>query len=171
MDGFEVLPMQKACRIADFIISATGCKDIVTAAHFPGLKDQVVLGNAGHFDNEVSKADLERLAKSKRRVREFVDEYVLADGKRIHLVAEGRLLNIAAGQGHPVEIMDMSFAIQAVSAGYLAEHAAELKPRVYPVPQDLDLKVARLELNSLGIKIDRLTEEQRAYLDSWREGT
>ncbi len=171
MDGFEVLPMQKACRIADFIISATGCKDIVTAAHFPGLKDQVVLGNAGHFDNEVSKADLERLAKSKRRVREFVEEYVLADGKRIHLVAEGRLLNIAAGQGHPVEIMDMSFAIQAVSAGYLAEHAAELKPRVYPVPQDLDLKVARLELNSLGIKIDRLTEEQRAYLDSWREGT
>ena len=171
MDGFEVLPMQKACRIADFIISATGCKDIVTAAHFPGLKDQVVLGNAGHFDNEVSKADLERLAKSKRRVREFVEEYVLADGKRIHLVAEGRLLNIAAGQGHPVEIMDMSFAIQAVCAGYLAEHAAELKPRVYPVPQDLDLKVARLELDSLGIKIDRLTEEQRAYLDSWREGT
>src|SRR5438093_851891 len=171
MDGFEVLPMQKACRIADFIISATGCKDIVTAAHFPGLKDQVVLGNAGHFDNEISKADLERLAKSKRRAREFVEEYVLADGKRIHLVAEGRLLNIAAGQGHPVEIMDMSFAIQAVSAGYLAEHAAELKPRVYPVPQDLDLKVARLELDSLGIKIDRLTEEQRAYLDSWREGT
>src|SRR5438445_5711614 len=170
MDGFEVLPMSKASRIADFIISATGGKDVLTAAHFPGLKDQVVLGNAGHFDNEVSKADLERLAKSKRRVREFVEEYVLADGKRIHLVAEGRLLNIAAGQSHPVEIMDMSFAIQAVSAGYLAEHAAELKPRVYPVPQDLDLKVARRELNSLGIKIDRLTEEQRAYLDSWREG-
>src|SRR5438552_16604135 len=163
--------MQKACRIADFIISATGCKDIVTAAHFPGLKDQVVLGNAGHFDNEISRAGLERRAKSKRRAREFVEEYVLADGKRIHLIAEGRLLNIAAGQGHPVEIMDMSFAIQAVSTGYLAEHAAELKPGVYPVPEDLDLKVARLELSSLGLKIDRLTEEQRAYIGSWREGT
>jgi adenosylhomocysteinase len=171
MDGFEVLPMQKASKIADFIISATGCKDIVTAAHFPGLKDAVVLGNAGHFDNEISKSDLERLAKTKRKVRELVDEYVLPGGKRIHLVAEGRLLNIAAGQGHPVEIMDMSFAIQAVSAGYLAAHAAKLKPRVYPVPADLDLKVARLGLKSLGIRIDRLTKEQRAYLDSWREGT
>lgn len=171
MDGFEVLSMQKASRIADFVISATGCKDIITAAHFPGLKDAVVLGNAGHFDNEISKTDLERLAKTKRKVREFVDEYVLAGGKRIHLVAEGRLLNIAAGQGHPVEIMDMSFAIQAVSAGYLAGHAPKLKPRVYPVPADLDLKVARLKLRSLGIRIDRLTKEQRAYLDSWREGT
>jgi adenosylhomocysteinase len=171
MDGFEVLPMQKASKIADFIISATGCKDIVTAAHFPGLKDAVVLGNAGHFDNEISKSDLERLAKTKRKVRELVDEYVLPGGKRIHLIAEGRLLNIAAGQGHPVEIMDMSFAIQAVSAGYLAAHAAKLKPRVYPVPADLDLKVARLGLKSLGIRIDRLTKEQRAYLDSWREGT
>jgi adenosylhomocysteinase len=171
MDGFEVLPMQKASKIADFIISATGCKDIVTAAHFPGLKDAVVLGNAGHFDNEISKSDLERLAKTKRKVRELVDEYVLPGGKRIHLIAEGRLLNIAAGQGHPVEIMDMSFAIQAVSAGYLAAHAAKLKPRVYPVPADLDLKVARLGLKSLGIRIDSLTKEQRAYLDSWREGT
>jgi adenosylhomocysteinase len=171
MDGFEVLPMQKASKIADFIISATGCKDIVTAAHFPGLKDAVVLGNAGHFDNEISKSDLERLAKTKRKVRELVDEYVLPGGKRIHLVAEGRLLNIAAGQGHPVEIMDMSFAIQAVSAGYLAGHAAKLKPGVYPVPADLDLKVARLGLKSFGIRIDRLTKEQRAYLDSWREGT
>jgi adenosylhomocysteinase len=171
MDGFEVLPMQKASKIADFVISATGCKDIVTAAHFPGLKDAVVLGNAGHFDNEISKSDLERLAKTKRKVRELVDEYVLPGGKRIHLIAEGRLLNIAAGQGHPVEIMDMSFAIQAVSAGYLAAHAAKLKPRVYSVPADLDLKVARLGLKSLGIRIDRLTKEQRAYLDSWREGT
>ena len=171
MDGFEVLPMQKASKIADFIISATGCKDIITAAHFPSLKDAVVLGNAGHFDNEISKSDLERLAKTKRKVREYIDEYVLPGGKRIHLIAEGRLLNIAAGQGHPVEIMDMSFAIQAVSAGYLAAHAAKLKPRVYPVPADLDLKVARLGLKSLGIRIDRLTKEQRAYLDSWREGT
>jgi len=171
MDGFEVLPMRKASRIADFIVSATGCKDIVTAAHFSGLKDQVVLANAGHFDNEISKADLERAAKSKRKVREFVDEYVLPNGKRIHLLAEGRLVNIAAGQGHPVEIMDMSFAIQAVSAGYLAEHAGRLKPRVYRVPEALDLKIARLKLRSLGIRTDRLSKAQRTYLESWREGT
>ena len=171
MDGFEVLPMRTASRIADFIVSATGCKDIVTATHFPGLKDRVVLANAGHFDNEISRADLEKTAKEKRKVREFVDEYVLPNGKRIHLLAEGRLVNIAAGQGHPVEIMDMSFAIQAVSAGYLAEHAGRLKPRVYPVPQTLDLKVARLKLRSLGIRTDRQTKAQRAYLESWREGT
>src|SRR5467141_3529552 len=171
MDGFEVLPMRKASRAADFIVSATGCKDILTAAHFGGLKDQVVLANAGHFDNEISRVDLERAAKGKRRVREFVDEYVLTGGKRVYLVAEGRLVNLAAGQGHPVEIMDMSFAIQAVSAGYLAEHAAGLKPRVYPVPEGLDLKVARLKLVSLGLRTDRLTKEQRAYLESWREGT
>jgi adenosylhomocysteinase len=171
MDGFEVMPMRKASRIADFIVSATGCKDIVTAAHFSGLKDQVVLANAGHFDNEISRADLERVAKGKKKVREFVDEYVLPNGKRIHLLAEGRLVNIAAGQGHPVEIMDMSFAIQAVSAGYLAEHAGTLKPRLYPVPESLDLKVARLKLQSSGIRTDRLTKAQRDYLGSWREGS
>lgn len=171
MDGFEVLPMRKAVREADFIVSATGCKDIVTAAHFRVMKDNVVLANAGHFDNEISKADLERTATGKRRVREFVEEYALPGGKRAYLVAEGRLVNIAAGQGHPVEIMDMSFAIQAVSAGYLAEHADRLGPRVYPVPRALDQKVARLKLRSMGIRIDRLTKSQRAYLESWQEGT
>jgi len=171
MDGFEVLPMGKAVRDADFIVSATGCKDIITAAHLPAMKDGVVLANAGHFDNEISRVDLEKAAKSKRRVREFVDEYTLPGGKRAYLVAEGRLVNIAAGQGHPVEIMDMSFAIQAVSAGYLADHATTLRPRVYPVPAALDLKVARLKLRSMGLRIDRLTAAQRAYLESWREGT
>src|SRR2546428_10149054 len=171
MDGFAVLPPRKAVREADFIVSATGCKDIVTAAHFPVMKDGVVLANAGHFDNEISKPDLEKTAKSKRRVREFVDEYAIQAGKRVYLVAEGRLVNIAAGQGHPVEIMDMSFAIQAVSAGYLADHATTLGPRVYPVPAALDLKVARLKLRSMGLRIDRLTAVQRAYLESWREGT
>ena len=171
MDGFEVLPMRKAVREADFIVSATGCKDIVTAVHFPAMKDGVVLANAGHFDNEISKADLERTAKSKRRVREFVEEYILPGSKRAYLIAEGRLVNIAAGQGHPVEIMDMSFAIQAVSAGYLADHAARLKPRVYPVPAELDRKVANLKIRSMGIRIDRLTRAQRAYIESWQEGT
>src|SRR5881296_2220776 len=171
MDGFDVLPMRAAVKAADFIVSATGCKDIITAAHFPGLKDQVVLANAGHFDNEISKADLERHSKGKRRVREFVDEYTLPGGKRVYLVAEGRLVNIAAGQGHPVEIMDMSFAIQGVSIGYLADRAATLGPRIYAVPSDLDLKVARLKLRSMGVRIDHLTKAQRAYLNSWQEGT
>ncbi|HKZ23738.1 MAG TPA: adenosylhomocysteinase, partial [Thermoplasmata archaeon] len=171
MDGFEVLPMARAVRIAEFIVSATGCKDVLTAKHFSAIKDGVVLANAGHFDNEISKADLDRVAKGKRRVREFVDEYTLPGGKRAYLLAEGRLVNLAAGQGHPVEIMDMSFSIQALSAGYLAQKAERLKPGVHPVPPELDLRVAHLKLRSLGIRLDRLTKEQRAYLDSWKEGT
>jgi len=171
MDGYEVLPMARAARIADFIVSATGCKDVVTAKHFPYLKDGVVLANAGHFDNEISKADLERRARAKRRVREFVDEYLLPGGKRAYLLAEGRLVNLAAGQGHPVEIMDMSFALQAASAAYLAEHAHELEKKVYPVPGDLDDKVARLKLKAMGLRIDTLTREQKTYLASWQEGT
>ncbi len=171
MDGFEVLPMARAARIADFIVSATGCKDIVMSKHFPALKDGVVLANAGHFDNEISKTELERVAKGKRRVREFVDEYALPGGKRAYLLAEGRLVNLAAGQGHPVEIMDMSFAIQAVSAAYLAQHAKDLKPKVHPVPESLDDKVARLKLRTMRLRIDTLSADQRKYLSSWGEGT
>ena len=171
MDGFEVLPMARAVRIAEFIVSATGCKDVLTAKHFSAIKDGVVLANAGHFDNEISKADLDRVAKGKRRVREFVDEYTLPGGKRAYLLAEGRLVNLAAGQGHPVEIMDMSFSIQAVSAAYLARKAKGLEPRVYPVPRQLDDRVARLKLRSMGLALDRLSPDQREYLDSWREGT
>ena len=171
MDGFEVLPMAKAARLADFIVSATGCKDVVTAKHFPLLKDGVVLANAGHFDNEISKADLDQVAKARRRVREFVDEYVLPGGKRAHLLAEGRLVNLAAGQGHPVEIMDMSFSIQAACAGHLARTAKGLTPGVYPVPETIDDRVARLKLKALRIQVDRLTPTQRAYLESWSEGT
>ena len=171
MDGYEVLPMQQAAKVADFIVSATGDKDVVTAKHFAVLRDGVVLANAGHFNNEISLKDLEKAAKSKRRVREFVDEYVLPGGKRVYVLAEGRLVNLAAGQGHPVEIMDMSFAIQAVSAAHLAKHAGELGPRVYPVPEALDDKVARLKLETMGIHIDELTLGQRKYLASWNEGT
>lgn len=171
MDGYEVMPMADAVRIADFIVCATGVKDIVTAKHFPDLKDGVVLANAGHFDNEIAVADLEAQSKGKRRVREFVNEYTLPNGHRAYLLAEGRLVNLAAGQGHPVEIMDMSFAIQAISASYLAEHAKELAPGVYPVPETLDDKVADLKLKTLGLRIDRLTAEQKKYLASWEEGT
>src|SRR2546427_533712 len=171
MDGFEVLPMRSAVREADFIVSATGCKDIVTAAHFPAMKDGVVLANAGHFDNEISKPDLEKTAKSKRRVREFVDEYALPGGKRVYLVAEGRLVNIAAGQGHPVEIMERGSAPGAAPPAPPAPPPPPRGPRVSPAPAALDLKVARLKLRSMGLRIDRLTAAQRAYLESWREGT
>jgi adenosylhomocysteinase len=171
MDGFEVLPMAQAAKLADFIVTATGDRDIVTSKHFAALKDNVVLANAGHFNNEISIQDLERAAKEKRRVREFVDEYTLPSGKRIHILAEGRLVNLAAGQGHPVEIMDMSFAIQAVSAAHLAKHAGELEPRVYAVPEALDEKIARLKLKTLGIRIDSLSPAQKKYLESWHEGT
>ncbi len=171
LDGYEVLPMAEAAKIADFIVTATGDKDIVTAKHFPSLKDGVVLANAGHFNNEISIKELEHSAKRKRRVREFVDEYVLPGGRRIHVLAEGRLVNLAAGQGHPVEIMDMSFAIQAVSAAHLAQHAKELEPRVYAVPAALDDKVARLKLKTMGIRLDSLSPAQKKYLESWHEGT
>jgi len=171
MDGFEVLPMAKAARIADFLVSATGVKDVVAAKLFPALKDGVVLANAGHFDNEISKADLKKAAKSKRRVREFVDEYVLPGGKRAYLLAEGRLVNLAAGQGHPVEIMDMSFALQAASIAHVARRRGGLKPGVYPVPAPIDEKVARLKLATMGLRIDRLSAAQRAYAGSWTEGT
>ena len=171
MDGFEVLPMAKAAQIADFIVSATGDKDIVTSKHFAALKDGVVLANAGHFNNEIALKELEKAAKSKRHVREFVDEYTLPGGKRVDVLAEGRLVNLAAGQGHPVEIMDMSFSIQAVSAAYLAKHAGELEPKVHPVPEPLDDKVARLKLETMGIQIDGLSPAQRKYLASWSEGT
>ncbi len=171
MDGNEVMPMAKAARIADFIVSATGVKDVVTARHFPALRDGVVLANAGHFNNEISRADLEKASKGKRRVREFVEEYTLRGGKRAYLLAEGRLVNLAAGQGHPVEIMDMSFAIQAASAAHVAAHAKALKPKVYPVPPPIDAKVARLKLRTMRIRIDSLSREQGGYLRSWDEGT
>ncbi|HYM40727.1 MAG TPA: adenosylhomocysteinase [Thermoplasmata archaeon] len=171
MDGYEVLPMSQAAKVADFIVTATGDKDIVTAKHFPALKDGVVLANAGHFNNEISIKDLEQAAKTKRRVREFVDEYTLTGGKRIDVLAEGRLVNLAAGQGHPVEIMDMSFAIQAVSAAHLAKHAGELEHRVYAVPETLDNQVAQLKLKTMGIRIDSLSRAQKTYLESWHEGT
>jgi len=170
MDGFRVMPMAEAVTVADFVVSATGVKDIVTEPHFRSMKDGCVLANAGHFDNEVSKTDLERIGK-RRRVREFVDEYALPDGKRLYLLAEGRLVNLAAGQGHPVEIMDMSFAIQALCAEHLARHATSLPKQVVPVPVEIDDRVARLKLAAMSMSLDTTSPEQRRYLESWTEGT
>ncbi len=171
LDGFEVQPMTAAAKDADFIVSATGCKDIISRKHIPVLKDGVLLANAGHFDNEMSKKDLQKLSKSKRAVRDFVEEYTLKDGRRVYLLAEGRLVNLAAGQGHPVEIMDMSFSIQALCASHVAEHGGEMKADVHPVPREIDEKVARVRLSTWGLEIDKLTEEQKRYLSSWSEGT
>ena len=171
LDGFEVAPMAMAVKDANFVVSATGCKDVVSRKHIPSLKDGVVLANAGHFDNEISKRDLQRLSKSKRQVRDSVEEYTLKDGKRAYLLAEGRLVNLAAGQGHPVEIMDMSFSIQALCVAHLAEHHAQLKPGVHPVPPEIDEKVARVRLATWGLEVDQLTAEQKHYMSSWSEGT
>ncbi|MEW5936756.1 MAG: adenosylhomocysteinase [Candidatus Thermoplasmatota archaeon] len=171
LDGFEVMRMMDAVSAADFVVSATGNREIVTRAHLRRMKDGCMLANAGHFDNEISKDALAREAKKKRRAREFVDEYTLRDGRRVYLLAEGRLINLAAGQGHPVEIMDMSFSIQALCAQHLALRGRGMEPRVYDVPREIDEEIASLALDNQGIEIDRLTPMQREYLSSWREGT
>jgi len=171
LDGFAVKPMVDAVRSADIVVSATGCKDVITSRHIRAMKDGCILANSGHFDNEISKQSLSRLARSKKRVRDSVEEYVLKGGKRVYLLAEGRLVNLAAGQGHPAEIMDMSFAIQALCLEYLDFSAQALEPGVYDVPDHLDERVARLKLETLGIKIDKLSKEQQTYISSWKEGT
>jgi adenosylhomocysteinase len=171
LDGFRVAPMAEAIAQADFVVTATGCKDVVAADHVARAKDGVILANTGHFNVEISIPALEAASTGRRRVREFVEEFALKDGRRAYLVGDGRLVNLAVGQGHPVEIMDMSFAIQALCARHLAEHAPEMEPRVHPVPEAIDLRVARLALKSFGVGLDTLTEEQRLYLGSWGEGT
>ena len=171
MDGFRVMPMSEAVKEADFIVSVTGCKDVVSKKHFNDIKDGCVLANSGHFDNEISKADLDEITVTKTIVREHVEEYKFNNGKRVYLLGEGRLVNLAVGQGHPVEIMDMSFAIQAGCAQRIITHKDELQSKVYDVPPELDEKVARLKMKALGVEIDTLTEAQVAYLGDWKEGT
>jgi len=171
LDGFQVMPMAEAARQADIIISVTGCKDVVREEHFRTMKDGCVLGNSGHFDNEVSKKALEAMSSHKERVREHVDRYDLRDGRKVYLVAEGRLMNLAAGQGHPVEIMDMSFSIQALALEHLVRNHARMEPKVYPVPAEMDDLVARIKLRTMGLSIDALTPEQVKYLSDWQEGT
>jgi adenosylhomocysteinase len=171
LDGLEVMPMIDAVVKADVVISATGCKDIVRREHLEVIKDGCVLGNAGHFDNEISKPALVEYGGAPRRVREFVDEYSLPGGRKAYLISEGRLMNLGAGQGHPVEIMDMSFAIQALALEYLVKNHQTLQPQVYNVPTELDQLVAKLKLQTLGLKIDTLSPEQKKYLSAWQEGT
>jgi adenosylhomocysteinase len=169
MDGYDVLPMEEAAKIGDYFITVTGNRDILRREHFEVMKDGAILANAGHFDVEVNKPDLESVSVSRRIVRQNIEEFERKDGRKLYLLADGRLVNLAAGDGHPAEIMDMSFALQAMSLKYLNEHYRELGNRVIRVPYEIDELVARYKLESLGIRIDRMTRDQQQYLQSWTE--
>ena len=171
MDGFRVMSMDEAAKLGDVFCTVTGNKNVLARQHFELMKDGAIVSNSGHFNVEIDIPSLEKLSSSKRTTRTFVDEYVMKDGRRINLLGEGRLINLAAAEGHPASVMDMSFADQALSCEYMAKNYATLEKKVYAVPVDLDKRVAKLKLESMGIKIDRLTPEQEEYLASWSEGT
>lgn len=170
MDGFEVLPAEEGIKKADFVVTATGCKDVISDEELKNAKDGCILSNSGHFNNEISQKTLKKMSVSKRDVRDDVTEYEMEDGRKIYLLSEGRLVNLAAGQGHPVEIMDMSFSLQMMAAEYVLKNPG-LESKVHDIPREIDEKVARMRLKSDGVEIDRLTEEQKNYIDSWEEGT
>ncbi len=171
MDGYEVLPGVDAAREGDVFITLTGNRDALSAEHFDVMKDGAIVANAGHFDVEINKPDLDRVTASRREVRPNVEERLTEDGRRINLLADGRLVNLAAAEGHPAAVMDMSFANQALSAEHIARNGASLEHKVYGVPDAIDREIARLKLESLDVQIDALTDLQRAYLGSWRQGT
>jgi adenosylhomocysteinase len=171
MDGYRVMPLAEAVAQADIVITVTGDLNVVDAPHFQAMKDGCIVANSGHFNDEINIPALTQQARGHREVRPLVEEYDMPDGRRIYLLAEGRLLNLASAEGHPAAVMDMSFANQALSAVYIAQTADQLAPGVYDVPEDIDKEVARLKLDSLGVRIDQLTEEQRRYLASWDTGT
>ena len=171
MDGFRVMSMVEAARIGDVFVTVTGNKAVIAREHFEHMKDGAIIANSGHFNVEVDIPALESMASSKRPTREFVEEYALKDGRKFYLLGEGRLINLAAAEGHPASVMDMSFANQALAAEYLVKNHAQLEKKVYAVPEEQDKRVARLKLESIGIKIDRLTPQQEEYLASWSEGT
>jgi len=167
MDGFDVMPMSEAAAVGDMFITVTGNINVIRKEHMELMKDNVIMANAGHFDVEISKDDLNSLAVSKSQVRDNIDEYLLADGRRLYLLAEGRLVNLAAGDGHPAEVMDLSFSLQVLSLLYVIENRSSLGPHVYEVPAEIDRLVARWKLHASGFDIDTLTEEQDKYLSSW----
>jgi adenosylhomocysteinase len=172
MEGYRVMPLREAARIGDLFITVTGDTSVIRREHVELMKDGSILANSGHFDVEIDKGALRELATGGvRRIREFVDEYTLADGRKINLLGEGRLVNLAAAEGHPSAVMDMSFANQALSVEWIVKNHASLEKRVYPVPVEIDTEVARLKLRAMGVEIDALTSEQAEYLDSWQQGT
>jgi adenosylhomocysteinase len=171
MDGYRVMPAQEAAPLGDIFVTVTGDINVIDRHHLERMKDGALIANSGHFNDEINIAALEQLAVRKRRVRDFVDEYTYADGRQIHLLAEGRLVNLSAAEGHPASVMDMSFANQALGSVYMLEHAKELQPRVYTLPAEIDKEIARLKLQAMNIRIDTLTPEQEKYLNSWESGT
>ncbi|MDR3243826.1 MAG: adenosylhomocysteinase [Elusimicrobiota bacterium] len=171
MDGFEVMPMKEAAKQGDIFVTLTGDLNVVDKQHFPLMKDGAIICNSGHFNNEINIVALKEMSKSSKQVRDFVEEYTLNNGKKICILAEGRLINLAAAEGHPASVMDMSFANHALSAEYLVKNYKSLDKKVYSVPQNIDMEIARLKLNAMGVKIDILTPEQKQYLNSWKSGT
>ena len=171
MDGYPVMPLIEAARLGDIFITVTGDKNVIDKAHLQVMKDGAILANSGHFNVEINIPALESLARSKRRIRPLVDEYTLNDGRHLYLLVEGRLVNLAAAEGHPASVMDMSFANQALCLEYMVKNRGSLEIKVHPVPEEIDKQVARLKLQSMGINIDTLTPEQKQYLTSWEQGT
>ena len=171
MDGYQVMSLKEAAKIGDVFVTVTGDKSVIDAEHFSKMKDGAIVANSGHFNVEINIEALQKMSKNKRRIREFVDEYTLKDGKKIFLLGEGRLINLTAAEGHPAVVMDMSFANQALSSVYLLQKGASLENKVYPVPREIDEGIARLKLKTLGVRIDRLSADQKRYLSDWQEGT
>jgi adenosylhomocysteinase len=171
MDGFEVMTMERAAAEGDIFVTATGDKSVIARGHLEGMKDGAIMCNAGHFNVEIEISALRDMSEAIRSTRENVEEFTLGDGRRLYLIGEGRLVNLAAAEGHPAAVMDMSFANQALAADYVVKNAGDLERKVYDVPEDIDREIARLKLDTLGIEIDRLTDEQAKYLASWDEGT
>ena len=171
MDGFRVMKMSEAAKIGDIFVTVTGDLNVIDEQHFKAMKDGAIVANSGHFNVEINIPALEKMSKEKRLVRPFVDQYVMEDDRRINLLGEGRLINLAAAEGHPASVMDMSFANQALSVEYIVKNADKLEKKVYGVPTEIDQEIARLKLNAMNVKIDKLTPEQEKYLNSWEEGT
>ena len=170
MDGFRVMPISEAAKVGDIFVTVTGNINVIRGEHMMNMKDGAILANAGHFNVEISLPDLKELSVSTRTIRPNLEEYTLKNGRRLYLLAQGRLVNLAAAEGHPSEVMDMSLSNQALSIEYLVKEE-RLEPRVYRVPSEIDELVARLKLEAMGIRIDELTEEQRKYISSWEFGT
>jgi adenosylhomocysteinase len=171
MDGFRVMPMHEAAKVGDIFVTVTGNKSVLAGEHFEEMKDGAVMCNSGHFNVEIDIPALEKMSSGHRIARPFVEEYAMRDGRKLYLLGEGRLINLAAAEGHPAAVMDMSFANQALSAEYMVKNAATLGKEVYPVPENIDKHIAKLKLESMGMHIDKLTPEQEQYLASWDEGT
>jgi adenosylhomocysteinase len=171
MDGFEVMTMERAAETGQLFITATGDKSVITGEHVERMRDGAILANTGHFNVEVDIPSIRKRAGKTREVRDFVEEFELSDGRRVYVLAEGRLINLSAAEGHPAMVMDMSFANQALASEYVIQHQGEFEHKVYDVPVPIDEEIARLKLETMGVEIDKLTEEQKRYLSSWSEGT